>query len=238
MENRVFSQTTPTTGGHDNDMNTYRSTWWKAFEDYGVDVVLGGHTHYYLRSKPGNLNVSTTSAVGEYGSKPGQGRLQIIAGYYGAPLTSTGSGRFVEKNVSTMNYVKFEINDNILKMNAYNMSGTLIDSVTIVKQEETDIIVLETKTPTGFTLNQNFPNPFNSSTTINYNLPKSDYVTLKIYNLSGQEIETLIKDYKTAGEQEVKCVTNSKLMATNRLELTKTIVLQLKFGSENENFMH
>ncbi len=126
-----------TTGGHTNDMNSFRSTWWKAFDDYGVDVILNGHTHYYLRSKPINLNVSSTSPVGEYGSKVGQGRLQIVAGSFGAPRDLTGSGWFIEENVSTMNYTKFDINNNVLKMNAYNMSGSLIDNITIVKQDTT-----------------------------------------------------------------------------------------------------
>lgn len=193
-----------TTGSHADDMKDYRLTWWKAFDDYGVDVILNGHTHYYLRSKPINLFVSTNPPlVDEYGSSPEQGRLQIVAGSYGAPLTATGSEWFVEKNVSAMNYTKFEIDDNLLKMNAYNMSGTLIDSLTIVKQEETHIVSLETKTPTGFTLNQNYPNPFNTTTMIKYNLTKPNNITLKIFNLSGQEIETLVKEFQSVGEYQI-----------------------------------
>ncbi len=117
-------------------MIPYRSTWWKAFDDYGVDVVLGAHTHFYLRTKPINLNISNTSPVAEYGSKPGQGRLQVVTGSIGAPLYhgTPGAEWFVEKNLSTMNYTKFFINDDILKMIAYDMSGTIIDSVTINKQ--------------------------------------------------------------------------------------------------------
>lgn len=123
------------TGSHANEMNDYRSTWWKAFDDYGVDVVLNGHVHYYLRTKPVNFNISDTTPVDEYGSEAGQGRLQIIAGSYGAPLYSTGSGWFIEENLSTMNYTKFEINDYTLYMDAYNMSGALIDNVSIIKED-------------------------------------------------------------------------------------------------------
>jgi hypothetical protein len=129
-------------GGHADDMNAYRDTWWKAFDDNGVDVVLGGHVHYYLRSKPINLNVSGASAVAQYGDWAGQGRLQIIAGSYGAPLYAVGSDWFVEENLSTMNYTKFDINDNTLVMNAYNMSGALIDNVTINKEAEVSLPVI------------------------------------------------------------------------------------------------
>ena len=55
-----------------------------------------------------------------------------------------------------------------------------------------------------FKLYQNYPNPFKQSTTIKYKLSKSDYVTLKIYNLFGQEIETLVDDFRTTGEYELE----------------------------------
>ncbi len=191
-----------TTGSHAGDMNLDRSTWWKALDDYGVDVVLGGHTHYYLRTKPINLNVSSTSAVAEYGSEAGQGRLQIVAGRYGAPPTSTGNAWFIEENRNMIHYTKFEINDNVLTMNAYDMSGNIFDNVTISKAQ-TAIEDLESNNSPDFLLSQNFPNPFKTSTTISYNLSKSDYVSLKIYNLSGQEMETLVEDFQTVGEHQI-----------------------------------
>jgi hypothetical protein len=53
--------------------------------------------------------------------------------------------------------------------------------------------------PSEFSLRQNFPNPFNSSTTIYYQLPQSTKVNLSIYNLSGQLITTLANELKLAG---------------------------------------
>jgi hypothetical protein len=49
-----------------------------------------------------------------------------------------------------------------------------------------------------------YPNPFNQSTTISYTLLQPGYVTIKIFNLFGQEIETLINDYRTTGDYEIK----------------------------------
>ncbi len=57
--------------------------------------------------------------------------------------------------------------------------------------------------PMQFSLSQNYPNPFNPSTTIRFALPKSAYVTLKIYDLLGQEIETLVNEKLLAGEYDL-----------------------------------
>ncbi len=54
-----------------------------------------------------------------------------------------------------------------------------------------------------FKLYQNYPNPFNPSTLISYQIPKSGYVTLKVYDVLGREIKTLVKELKAAGAHKV-----------------------------------
>ncbi|MCL6099667.1 MAG: T9SS type A sorting domain-containing protein [Bacteroidetes bacterium] len=58
--------------------------------------------------------------------------------------------------------------------------------------------------PTEFGLEQNYPNPFNPSTTINYSLPRSGFVSMKIYDVLGKEIKTLISETKIAGNYSIK----------------------------------
>jgi len=55
---------------------------------------------------------------------------------------------------------------------------------------------------TKFSLEQNYPNPFNPSTTIQYQMPKSGLVTLKIYDVLGREIITLVNEELSAGKHE------------------------------------
>jgi hypothetical protein len=65
--------------------------------------------------------------------------------------------------------------------------------------------VTDTRTlPEFFRLEQNFPNPFNPSTVIRFSLSSTKYVTLKLYGVTGEEIETLVNGVKPSGTHEVE----------------------------------
>jgi hypothetical protein len=57
--------------------------------------------------------------------------------------------------------------------------------------------------PALFALEQNFPNPFNPSTMIGYQIPMNSFVTLKVYDAVGKEVSTLVNEMKTAGRYEI-----------------------------------
>jgi len=62
--------------------------------------------------------------------------------------------------------------------------------------------IVEISSPAKIELSQNYPNPFNPATNINFQLPESEYVTLKVYDITGREISTLFSDKLNAGYYE------------------------------------
>ncbi|MFA5010683.1 MAG: T9SS type A sorting domain-containing protein [Ignavibacteria bacterium] len=61
---------------------------------------------------------------------------------------------------------------------------------------------ISTEIPTVFRMNQNYPNPFNPSTKINFALPKSSFVSLKVFDVTGREVATLINGNLNVGTYE------------------------------------
>ena len=87
---------------------------------------------------------------------------------------------------------------------------------------------------TNYILSQNYPNPFNSSTLIKYSIPKQEQVTLKIYDLLGSFITTLVNEKKNVGEHQIEFQTDKlssgvyfyQLIAGSFIQSKKMILLQ------------
>jgi len=74
--------------------------------------------------------------------------------------------------------------------------------------------------PLGFTLEQNFPNPFNPSTTIRFSMKHADHVVLKIFNIAGQEVATLLGGQSNSGNHAVQFNANDLGSGTYFYSLT------------------
>jgi len=88
--------------------------------------------------------------------------------------------------------------------------------------------------PEQFSLEQNYPNPFNPSTTINFSIPTADFVTLKVFNVLGSEVATLVNEQKEPGSYQVTFNANNysagiyfyNIQAGNFIETRKMILLK------------
>jgi len=67
-----------------------------------------------------------------------------------------------------------------------------------------DEVLIDNLAPTAYRLDQNYPNPFNPSTTVKYSVPEAGNVELKIYDIIGNEVATLVNESKTPGSYEVE----------------------------------
>ncbi|MBA4252330.1 MAG: hypothetical protein C0442_11495, partial [Chlorobiaceae bacterium] len=96
-----------------------------------------------------------------------------------------------------------------------------------VKQPEGNLVE-------GFKLYENYPNPFNPSTKISYQLPVTSHVSLIVYDVLGNEVANLINEVKSAGKYEIEFNANKltsgiyfyKLVADNFIETKKMILMK------------
>lgn len=92
----------------------------------------------------------------------------------------------------------------------------------------------ENQTLSDFYLNQNYPNPFNPNTVISWNVPFDSYQTLKVYDVLGNEVATLVNEYRTAGSYSINFNASNlssgvyyyKLTAGNFTETKKMILMR------------
>jgi photosystem II stability/assembly factor-like uncharacterized protein len=147
------------------------------------------------------------------------------AGSTWAPVTVPGTGDFYNIDgvgndtwVLRVSIVYRSTNFGTNWANVFNGSGTLEDidlaingscpigwvvssTGNVAKMTSTTVGItpINNEIPKGFVLSQNYPNPFNPSTNISFALPKSGFVTLKVYDMVGKEVATLVNESKTAG---------------------------------------
>ncbi|OGU82671.1 MAG: hypothetical protein A2W11_03200 [Ignavibacteria bacterium RBG_16_35_7] len=155
-------------------------------------------------------------------------------GEYGRILKSTDSGLNWKKLVSgisrTLNAVHFIDSETgwVVGQNGKILKTTNGGITTFVDEKESNFI------PDKFYLSQNYPNPFNPTTSIQYAVSSRQFVSLKVYDILGNEIETLVNEEKQVGTYELTWNAASlssgvyfyQLKAGNFIETKKMILLK------------
>ncbi|KUO58548.1 hypothetical protein APF79_06990 [bacterium BRH_c32] len=83
--------------------------------------------------------------------------------------------------------------------NTITFSNSQIASFYILTSDKVTAVKENAALPSGYSLEQNYPNPFNPSTVISYQIPVSSHVTLKVFDILGSEVATLVDEFKQAG---------------------------------------
>ncbi len=157
-------------------------------------------THSYSEENTFNYSLTVTDNQGATGKATGQ----ITVG--------TSGGNLVLVNPSSGTISSGGSETITLTLNAQNLSeGTYTGQVNITTNGGNITIPIDylvdveklSSIPNEYQLSQNYPNPFNPTTVIEFSLPQTSNVSLKIYDALGREIKNLISDEKSAGSYKV-----------------------------------
>ena len=86
----------------------------------------------------------------------------------------------------------------------YDLKGCVINETVYGDTTFTDVNDSKNPIPTEYKLEQNYPNLFNPSTKISWQSPIGSWQTLKVYDVLGNEVATLVNEYRSAGSYEVE----------------------------------
>ncbi len=148
-----------------------------------------------------DLGMTWTPMNGLY-TNPGTGSFQPA----GEPLYDGTQLTWVKESIDLSEYIGEHVMFRFLiRSDGFvTEDGWYFDDLTVTLYELIPVNVEKiTKVIEKYSLEQNYPNPFNPSTIIRWQLPKESFVTLKVYDLLGNEITTLVNEEKAAGNYEV-----------------------------------
>jgi hypothetical protein len=140
------------------------------------------------------------------------------------PGGSAGAGFIVRVDSTFPGYFNFKVNVGVEKWYYWE------DSMTVIVTDVEDKIGI----PISYKLFQNHPNPFNPTTTIKYEIPELSFVNLKIFNLIGEEITTLVSAEKPVGSYEIEFYAANlpsgiyfyRLQAGNYIDTKKMVLMK------------
>ncbi len=159
---------------------------------WGADAVFSAHDHTYERLTVGNLTYFVN----------GLGGRSVRIDDFPTDSTQWESGSQVRFAADYGAMLIEDFGDSLI-CKFITKTGLLIDNYKIVKvasnQEEEESGIIN-----NFNLFQNYPNPFNPSTKISWQTPVSGRQTLKIYDVLGNELATLVDEYRESGNYEVE----------------------------------
>ena len=183
----------------------------------------------YLETEPFELNNNSEFLYSvQYGSSNNNGtifgnneylnfKVKLIEANTNSVIAVFDDVTFNNNNQSSYANLQFNVNTNgigektvklILEISdnfnaVYSVTAKYDNSTILAKTQKVNIGLGDNTDITTYDISQNYPNPFNPSTIISYQIPEDGMVTLKVYDILGREVKTLVNDFKTKGRYEI-----------------------------------
>jgi photosystem II stability/assembly factor-like uncharacterized protein len=201
-----------------NNTRVYRSTNFGASWTFGTTTGLLNSYSVHFNNATNGLAGGTTivkstdggATYTSVGTVPGTGNINAIEGRDNDFWYIRGTGIYRSTNAGSNWTQVHTLTGTGNDMDFPTASGCLVGwAVTstglISKMTGTPVGIVNNnnEVPNEYKLEQNYPNPFNPITQISFALPKSGYVNLKIFDILGKEVTTLVSEFKQAGNYKV-----------------------------------
>lgn len=138
-----------------------------------------------------------------------ENNIYVSGGYYGGPLQITriiGYNNYNGSQIFNQQYSTYIYPTSLLTFGGALYSAISANDSAILIKYSSNVIHINSNESSikKFTLNQNFPNPFNSATTIKYSINKNSFIKIQIFDINGREVKTITSEKKTPGDYKVK----------------------------------
>ncbi|MBS1515000.1 MAG: T9SS type A sorting domain-containing protein [Bacteroidetes bacterium] len=193
-----------------------------------IKTTDGGNNWQYVMNDSSNSMLGSITAVNE------NNIFACGSVCFDGPIT--GSGKILKSTNAGVTWIEetLPLDKALSKVITKNNLGFAVGADGLIYKNGDAVSVTQTGSsiPSSIKLHQNYPNPFNPSTTINFDIPKQSFVSLKVFDMTGKEVQNLFEGVKQAGSYQVKFdgvnlnsgVYFYKLM-TDGASITKSMVL-------------
>jgi hypothetical protein len=177
-----------------SDNSTFLYSVEYGIADSAAALNLLSNSNKYVSFKLQLIDSQTSEVLGSYD--------EIVFDQSNLPVHTNYCYQVNTQGIGNRNvYLRLIVDNNFnsdYAMGELHAIGNTLQKISVQKMDYTNGEIVK-----NYALFQNYPNPFNPTTTINYQLPQTGNVTLKIYDILGREVATLVNEQKNQGRYSV-----------------------------------